>query len=179
MLCAIPNPMVLFDMELGTSASPNKGVPKVSVVIASHNCAAMICQCLTALEAQAGREQAEVILVDASTDGTSELVSQSFPWVRVLRPPGNLTIPYLRGEGIAAASGDILAVLDPYCIVDQGWLKELLKVHAVRPEVAIGGSVEPGEPGEPDNLGVVGWGLPISPSMANSCSPLMRGIPRF
>ncbi|MFQ5875791.1 MAG: hypothetical protein ACE5JL_18600, partial [Dehalococcoidia bacterium] len=47
-----------------------------------------------------------------------------------------------------------IAILDPYCIVDTGWLKELLQVHAERPEQVIGGAVELESP---DAQNLVSW----------------------
>ena len=126
----------------------------MSVVIASHDSAGAISECLLALESQEDLEKAEVIVVHSSSDGTGDLVSQRFPWVRLLTFSDSLTTPYLRGEGILVARGNVLALIDPYCIVDKGWLAELIKVHNIRPEVAIGGSVEPARPGE---LSMVGW----------------------
>jgi len=116
--------------------------PKVSIVIASHNCASVIVQCLSALEGQAGREMAEVIVADSSSDETAALIQDHFPDVRLLHFSNLMTVPELRGAAIAAAQGEIIAILDPYCIVDGEWITELLRVHAERPEPAIGGAVE-------------------------------------
>jgi GT2 family glycosyltransferase len=116
--------------------------PKVSVVIASHNAATVIADCLASLQAQQGREVVEIIVADSSSDGTPDLVRERFPDIRLLRFPEPLAIPHLRGAGIAEARGEIIAILDPYCILTDGWLPELLKMHAERPEPVIGGAVD-------------------------------------
>lgn len=120
----------------------DNAAPEVSVVIAAHNAAATVGDCLAALSAQPGQERAELILADSSTDGTADLVRRRFPGVRVLHFSDRRTIPELRGAGIAASRGRIVALLDPYCIVTEWWLSELLTIHARRPEPAIGGAVE-------------------------------------
>ena len=130
--------------------------PELSVVIASHNAAAVMPDCLTALCSQHEFGRTEVIVADSSADGTDDLIRRRFPEVRVLRSPGRLTIPELRGAGIAVARGRIVALLDPYCIVGERWLSELLAVHARRPEPAVGGTVELGSA---HGRGVVHWAV--------------------
>lgn len=127
-------------------------VPQLSIIIASHNAGSVLTVCLAALEKQAGRETVEIIVADSSSDGTADEVCARFPDVRLMRFSQPLTIPQLRGAGIAAARGDLVAILDPYCIVDGRWLTELIRLHAERPEVVIGGAVVLGDDG-PLNLG--------------------------
>jgi hypothetical protein len=116
-------------------------MPSVSVVIASHNAGATIEECLLALQADVARREVEIIVADSSTDGTAAAIRDRFPGVIVLRCSEPLTIPQLRGVGIAAARGEIVALLDPYCIVGKGWVTELVRVHTERPEPAVGGAV--------------------------------------
>lgn len=116
--------------------------PDLSVVIASHDAATTMPDCLTALCAQRGLGRTEVIVADSSADGTADLVRYRFPDVKILRFPGRRTIPELRGAGIAAARGRIVALLDPYCIVGESWPAEVLALHARRPEPAVGGTVD-------------------------------------
>lgn len=116
--------------------------PDLSVVIASHAAAAVLPDCLTALRSQHGFGRTEVIVADSSADGTADLVRRRFPEVRVLSFSERRTVPELRGAGIAAARGRIVALLDPYCIVGERWLSEVIALHARRPEPAVGGPVD-------------------------------------
>lgn len=117
----------------------------VSVVIGVHNARASIGLCLTALRRELRREMAgglaEIIVADSSTDGTDKLVAQQFPEVRLHHFAEPLTLPELRGRAIAAARGDIIAVLDPYSVVREGWLSVLIAAHAERANLIIGGAV--------------------------------------
>ncbi len=116
--------------------------PYLSIVIASHNAGAVVADCLAALMAQVDSEAAEVIIADSSSDGTAELVRERFPDVHLLHFSERLTIPQLRGAAIAAAGGEIIAILDPYCLVSDGWLARLRGIHEERAEQVIGGAVE-------------------------------------
>lgn len=116
--------------------------PRLSVVIGVHNAAAVIAECLEALERQQGRDDAEIIVADSSTDDTPGIVARQFPGVRLLHSDAPLALAQLRGRGIAAAHGEIIAVIDPYSIVDEGWMRETLKAHETHAHVVIGGSVD-------------------------------------
>jgi len=117
-------------------------VPRLSVVIGVHNAESVIAECLAALEQQQERAQAEVIVADSSTDGTPEIVRRQFPAVRLLHADAPLTLPELRGRGIGASRGEIIAILDPYSIVDERWILETLNAHDTHSHAAIGGSVD-------------------------------------
>jgi hypothetical protein len=114
----------------------------ISVVLGAHDAARSIGRCLDALAGQAGIADAEVIVASSSTDGTDAIVRDRLRFVRLLPFDEPLTVPELRGRAIAAARGEIVAVIDPYSIVQEGWLVEIARAHAERPEPVIGGPVD-------------------------------------
>ncbi len=116
--------------------------PRVSVVVAAHNPGEAITSCLTALQAQQGIDLTEIVVADSSSDSSVDVIRTRFPHVRLLHYSDPLTIPQLRGAAIAASRGEIIAIIDPHCIVPRGWLENLLEAHARRGEPAIGGPVE-------------------------------------
>ncbi len=116
--------------------------PRVSVVIAAHNAGPALEDCLQALELHARPPVAEIIVADSSSEGDADALRRRFSTVQFLTFPSTWTIPRLRGRGIAAASGEIIAILDPFSIVDRHWLSEVVKAHEERPNLAIGGAVE-------------------------------------
>lgn len=113
----------------------------VSVVIGVHNAASVIVECLTALYAQIQPNVAEIIVANSSTDGTDQIIREEFPTVRLLHFAEPLTLAQLRGKGIAIATGSIIAILDPYSIVNENWLTELIQAHRQIPNLIIGGTV--------------------------------------
>ena len=130
----------------------------VSIVLAAHDAGRSIGRCLDALARQ-GLEDAEVIVASSSTDDTDAIVRERFPFVRHLRFEEPLTVPVLRGRAIAAAQGGIIAVLDPYSIVGEGWLAALRRAHAERPEAVIGGPVDLADA---PRRGLLEWALYIN-----------------
>jgi len=115
--------------------------PDLTVVIGSIDPGPVILDCLAALEKQAGPE-VEIVVVDASSDGTAERLRARFPWARIIEAPEAPSLPKLRGLGMAAARAPVVGILDGWCLVDDGWIAEAIRVHRERPELVVGGGVE-------------------------------------
>lgn len=115
--------------------------PDLSIVIASLQPGPVILDCLSALETQR-RSDVEVMVVDGGADGTVERVRARFPWVQIIEAPTTLSLPKLRGLGIAAATAPIVGVLDAWCLVNDGWIEDAITTHRERPELVVGGGVE-------------------------------------
>ena len=82
----------------------------ISVLIPAYNRAGVIGEALSSVRSQT-RAPAETIVVDdASTDGTAELAEQN--GARVIRLKKNRGAAAARNEGIRAANGDAIALLD-------------------------------------------------------------------
>lgn len=125
-------------------------------MIASHNAASVIAQCLEALVAQADPARAEVIVADSSDDGTDAIVAERFPQVRLLHFDAPLTVPELRGRGIAVAKGGVIAILDPFSMAAPDWVAATLAAHQRAPNLVIGGSVDKHPASGP---GLLAWTL--------------------
>jgi len=111
-------------------------------VVAAHNAEAVIESCLTALHRQTAFPSMDVIVADSSTDATPDIVRERFPWVRLIHCDDPLTVPALRGQGVAAAGGAVIAFLDPFSMPDDDWAAKILEAHSVHPHKVIGGSVD-------------------------------------
>jgi glycosyltransferase involved in cell wall biosynthesis len=113
----------------------------LSVVIGSHDAAAVIDTCLEALESQRRGGEVEVIVSDSSTDGTPDRIRGRFPWVRLIHHDEPVALAGLRGRGIAAANGDLIAILDPYSVASSDWADQVIETHRRQSHPIIGGSV--------------------------------------
>jgi glycosyltransferase involved in cell wall biosynthesis len=113
-----------------------------SVIIACNNAETVIVECLSRLIKQGESPSLEVIVADGSTDKTAQLVETRFPKVKLLRFEQPSTLPVLRAGAIASATGQIIALLDPYSMVSPDWLERVLKEHSEQTHTAIGGAVD-------------------------------------
>ncbi|MEX2238406.1 MAG: glycosyltransferase family 2 protein [Dehalococcoidia bacterium] len=84
-----------------------------SVVIVTYNSSAVIGECLSSLARFEGESTQVVVVDNASTDGTAELVEQAHPWVRLLRQPANRGFSAGVNAGVAATDSDYVLLLNP------------------------------------------------------------------
>jgi len=99
-------------------SSQQSGLPTVSAVIPAYNAAETIERALDSVYAQTYPNIIEVIVVDdGSTDGTAQIVGQSYPMARLFRQE-NAGCGAAYNAGVAEASGDYVAFLD----ADDVWL---------------------------------------------------------
>lgn len=128
-------------------------------MIATHNAKQVIATCLDALAQQIDPQLDEIIIADSSDDGTPEAIKAILPSGQLIHFDEPLTIPQLRGHGIAASTGEIIAILDPYSIASSGWVDQVLKAHRERPNPVIGGTVDLYNE---DRQGLLAWALYIN-----------------
>jgi GT2 family glycosyltransferase len=87
--------------------------PLVSVIIPSWNGRADLERCLRSLTERTASARLELIVVDnASADGTPELLEASFPEVRLIRNVQNAGFARACNQGMAAATGELLLLLN-------------------------------------------------------------------
>jgi N-acetylglucosaminyl-diphospho-decaprenol L-rhamnosyltransferase len=96
-----------------------------TVVIPTYNGAAMLAESLAALAAQT--VQHSVVVVDnASTDGTAELLAERFPHVRVLRLDQNLGFGRAVNRGVELVETDVVVLVNNDTICEPRFLERLL-----------------------------------------------------
>lgn len=114
-------------------------LPLISVVVVSYNSRRDLPACLDALLAVA-EPRLDIIVVDnASTDGSADLVATAFPMLRLLRSPRNLGFAGGNNLGFAAASGDILLTLNPDARLEAAAWSALAGAFAGDPRLGIAG----------------------------------------
>ena len=102
--------------------------PSISVIVVNHNRRELLRRCLTSLCEQTWTS-AEILLVDnGSTDGSVEMATAEFPHVQVIRNAGNRGFCEANNQGIAAARGDLVALLNNDAEAEPQWLAELARV---------------------------------------------------
>jgi GT2 family glycosyltransferase len=77
-------------MADATPTTDEDAAPLVAVVVVGHNSARWLPDCFTTLGSSTYRKMLTLFVDNASTDGSCELVTRSFPAVRVRRNTGNL-----------------------------------------------------------------------------------------
>jgi mycofactocin system glycosyltransferase len=138
-LCEYFRSRGLLDIDLDRQARPT---PSVTVIVPVKDRAADLDDCLASLaRLDYPRELVEVMVVDdGSSDGSAAVAARRSCTVLVNgRTRGQ---SYSRNLAASQASGDLLAFTDSDCVVDPGWLRELVVPFSWSRVSAVGGRTE-------------------------------------
>jgi len=112
----------------------------VSIIIVNWNTREILCNCLKSIYEQTRGIQFEVILVDnASTDGSQEMVRSQFPQVTVIANDGNRGFACANNQGIAIAEGRYLLLLNSDTIVLDNGIGKTIAFADLHPDAAVVG----------------------------------------
>jgi GT2 family glycosyltransferase len=137
----------------------------LSVLIVSWNTRELLRKCLASIEEHKSSHPREVIVVDnASSDGTAGMVSEHFPWVRLIANPKNTG--YAAGNNLAfeAATGAWLLTLNPDTEILDDSLDRALDLMEAHPDcgclgarlVGVDGKTQKSVRGFPTLFGILG-----------------------
>jgi GT2 family glycosyltransferase len=114
--------------------------PEISIVVVSWNTKELLARCLASLEVERPVAALEVIVVDnASADGSREMVAADFPHVKLIANPDNRGFAAANNQGIAAAGGRYLLLLNSDTEVVPGSLRALVDFADAHPRAGIVG----------------------------------------
>jgi GT2 family glycosyltransferase len=114
-------------------------VSRASIVVPVHGNAALTRRCLELVLTDLPPDCEAVVVDDASTDETPELLSSFGERIRVLTMEENVGFARACNEGAAAAAGELLVFLNNDTEPRAGWLEALLACAEREPEAdAIG-----------------------------------------
>ena len=126
------------DVRNGAACVAETG-KRVSVIILTWNSIGKFEPCLEAL-LQGTRVPDEIIVVDnGSKDQTRAVLAMRFPFVRVIENTTNLGVARARNQGLAAARGTYVLVLDDDAIMQPEALTQLVAVLDTNPAAAMCG----------------------------------------
>lgn len=113
--------------------------PSVSVIIVSYNTRALLARCLASIAAEP-RPPDEVIVVDnASADGSADMARAEFSDARVIANSENRGFAAAANQGLRAANGDYLCLLNPDTQLFPGALDALADFLQEQPTVGLVG----------------------------------------
>jgi GT2 family glycosyltransferase len=154
----------------------------LSVIVPVHNCAALTRRCLDAVLAGLPQGCQVVVVDDASTDSTSQLLAGYGDAIETVAMQRNSGYAAACNEGARAARGELLVFLNNDTEPQAGWLRALVRHAGENPEAAAIGAkllyptgpvqhagVVIGQDGYPHNLYA---GLPAEHPAVNRSRPL-------
>ncbi len=112
--------------------------PRLSIIIVSHNTRELLSECLTSVDREGDSVTSEVVVVDnASSDGTMNLLPARFPRVRFLDAGGNIGFAAANNLGLATANGSMVLFLNPDTILLPGALASAVSRLASDPTIGV------------------------------------------
>ena len=98
----------------------------ISIIIVSWNACDYLRDCLDSIRQTGASSVKEVIVVDnASTDGSPEMVAEHFPEVTLIQSEENLGFARANNMGIKRATGSMFALVNSDVIIHPGCLETL------------------------------------------------------
>lgn len=129
---------------------------RFSVIVPTYERRDVVLRTVTALDRQTQRDFEAIVVVDGSTDGSAEALRAlevSFSLRVVEQPNGGAALA--RNAGAAAASGELLLMLDDDMEADPAMLAEHDRSHRAGADVVLGDM--PVHPDSPPNM--LSWGV--------------------
>lgn len=113
-------------MRLSLYLNQRSSVTEISVIIVSWNAQNLLRNCLASIRATGGALVRQIIVVDnASTDGSPEMVAHEFPDVTLVRSSQNLGFARANNIGIQRATSPLLALINSDVVVHPDCFQQL------------------------------------------------------
>jgi len=127
----------------------NTTSPVISVVIVSYNTCQLLEKCLNVLLKDSPEIALQIIVVDnASSDGSCELISSKFPQVTLIKSEKNLGFAAANNKGFALAKGKYVVLLNSDAFLHPGTLQNAFSKMENDPHIGLGGAQLVGLEGE-------------------------------
>ncbi len=107
---------------------------RISIIIPTRNRARFLRSTLACVRAQSSADKEVIVVDEASTDDTVEMLARDFPEVKVVRNETPRGPGAARNIGVANASGDWLFFWDDDDLMHPGHLQALLRAALAAPE---------------------------------------------
>jgi N-acetylglucosaminyl-diphospho-decaprenol L-rhamnosyltransferase len=134
------------------------GDQSLAIIIVSYNVRAELDTCLGSFVGHTAPFRTHTVVVDnASTDGTPQMVRERYPSVEVLEAGDNLGFARGNNLGIRHTSSEFVLLLNPDTIVPPGCIQALVRGLATHPDAAIAGPRLKDELGFPELS--LGWSI--------------------
>ena len=125
--------------------------PDISIVVPIRFAEQTAVATVSALLDQCRGLAAEIIVVVSVEDPTREAIRPlaGDPQLRVVEMAGRRSVPQLRGEGVRASRGRLVAITEDHCLFSRNWVAGLIEQLSLREIAAVGGPVENERTGGP------------------------------
>ncbi len=134
----------------------------VSAVVVTWNSKQDIAECLDSLLNQSAKPTEIIVVDNASSDGTPDLISSRYPQIKLIRLATNEGFAKGNNIGIRSTDSAWVVLLNPDARLETGWIECLLNFAADNPAAgALGGVLWSSGGGLPDRTLIDSTGIEI------------------
>lgn len=109
---------------------------KLSIIIVNYNTRDLLDNCLSSVVANGANSNLEILIVDnASTDGSAQMVRWKYPTVSIVENSENVGFAKANNQALKQAKGEYLLLLNSDTIVLPNALKNMAKFMDANPKV--------------------------------------------
>lgn len=112
----------------------------IAVVVVSYQTADLLPRCLQSILSDSSARKEVFVIDNASTDGSSELVSREFPEVHLIANPRNVGFGTANNQAFRKATAPLLYCLNPDASIGPGTLGALVEAMKAHPDIGLAGT---------------------------------------
>lgn len=128
----------------GERSVRRSSAPAISVVVASLRERKFLERCLDSLLPQCAEVNAEVVVARKGPTHELEGLRRGYPWVTLVAGPWGAGTAELRAAGMAAATGDVVAIIEDDREVESNFMRQLTGLTTSPPQARRGTSGQGG-----------------------------------
>lgn len=144
----IPSPDLLFfpgpvqvgadDRGIDHGVFDARTLMRLSIVVVTWNARKYVQECLCSLTKLRELNSGEIIVVDNdSSDGTPDLISESFPCAKLIRNRSNLGFAKATNIGVKAAAGQYICLINSDVVVPEGCIESMLRYMELHRDIGL------------------------------------------
>jgi GT2 family glycosyltransferase len=120
-----------------SATEPQQDIVDVSILIVSYNTRVLLDSCLASVQTQTSCIYEVIVVDNASHDGSSELVQQQYPAVKLIQNSTNAGFSIAVNQASRAAQGCYLLLLNSDSVLWTGAIDRLVTYMDAHPDVGI------------------------------------------
>ena len=111
---------------------------QISIIIVNYNAHYFLKNCIGSIKRSTGVNHLEIIVVDnASTDGSCEMLRIDFPEVRLIENTVNMGFSKANNQGVSIASGTHILILNPDTLIAEDTLEKVFQVSEMKQDMGV------------------------------------------
>ena len=113
---------------------------RLSVLIVNYNTAELLKACLNSIAGQLGPNHEVIVVDNASKDGSAAMVTQDFPWVKLIANDQNVGFARANNQALERSSGEYIYFLNPDTVVQPVAFEAMIRFMGSHADVGLAGT---------------------------------------